>query len=407
MVEVVRLDSRSKLDGSGRLAAPRDSARSRPDRLYRAARRWWKLQNTRQIEDEVVESGGRISIRLVLPVVFPVLLVLSLLVWFEPENRVAFISLVCAASAIVYTMIVESVARRLAEPAWLQIASCAFYAAVITALLWTFISLDHPRPHTHWIIFFVYFLLIGAMGLSDDPRQAVCAGGFSIAGYLSGVLMLHYAAANGSSMASQLAPEFEWVANASKVGLLAAATFLAATSASRGRSLRRTSLRDGLTGLLNRHAFDQCLGFVARRSVQSGTRMTVAMVDIDHFKRINDTYGHAAGDAVLRWLASLLHRNFRTTDLVARYGGEEFVVAFPDSDDEVIDDRLETLRNRIESTPLALESEGANVELTISIGCACMPQDGTSVEELLARADERLYEAKRSGRNRIVGTPRD
>jgi diguanylate cyclase (GGDEF)-like protein len=219
--------------------------------------------------------------------------------------------------------------------------------------------------------------------------------------------MLHRAAAGGSVMAARLAPEFEWVANAAKVGLLVAATFLASTSAARGRSLRRTSLRDGLTGLLNRHAFDQCLGFVARRSLQSGRRMTVAMIDIDHFKHFNDSYGHAAGDAVLCWMASSLHRSFRTSDLVARYGGEEFVVAFPDSDSEKIGDRLERLRHEIASTPLRFDREDASLQLTVSIGSARMPQDGSSVEELLARADERLYEAKRSGRNRIVGTPRE
>ena len=172
------------------------------------------------------------------------------------------------------------------------------------------------------------------------------------------------------------------------------------------RRIRQPDLRDGLTGLLNRHAFDRCLDFVNKRSEHAGKRMTVAMIDIDHFKRVNDNYGHAAGDAVLRWLASSLDRSFRTTDLVARYGGEEFVVAFPDSDAEALEDRLELLQSSVAATRIRLQGEANDIALTTSIGSACMPQDGSRVEELLARADERLYEAKRAGRNRIVATPR-
>ena len=404
MAESMRLHTRSGLLVGGMLARPVNADRTTRQRVLRAIRYWWKQQQTSRIEDEVIDrAGNRLSVRIVLCLVLPVVAVLALLVWLEPENRVAFISLVFATVAIVYSVAAEALERRLAQPFWVQIASGAVYAAIITALLLTFVTVDHPRPHTHWIIFFLYFLLIGGMGLSDDPRQAVCGGAFSVAGYLCAVLVLDGAVAEGLPMAIRVAPEFEWVASASKLCLLGGTTFLAATCASRGRSLRRTSLSDGLTGLLNRHAFDQCLGLVARRSQRSGCRMTVAMVDIDDFKRINDNYGHAAGDAVLRWTASWLQRSFRSSDLVARYGGEEFVVAFPDSDAERIEDRLEILRCGIENSILRRDAEGPDITLTLSIGLARMPEDGETPEQVLARADERLYEAKRTGRNRIVG----
>jgi diguanylate cyclase (GGDEF)-like protein len=409
VAEPMRLHSGSGLMVGGMLALPLNSSRPRGQRLLRALRYWWKQQHAFHIEDEVVTGGrSRVSIRLVLPVVSPVLAVLAVLVWREPENQVAFISLVYATSAILFALAAEAVDQRLSEPFWMQAASVIVYAAIITALLLTFVTFPHPRLHTHWIVFFLYFLLIGATGLFDDPRQPIVAGFISVLGYFGVVLLLHHAARAGSPMAISLSPEFEWVANASKLGLIIAATFLATTSASRGRQLRRTSLSDGLTGLLNRHAFDQCLGSVARRANRSGCRMTVAMVDIDDFKQINDNYGHVVGDAVLRWMASWLKRSFRSSDLVARYGGEEFVVAFPDSDYEQIEDRLEVLRRGIECSVLRRDVDGPEIKLTISIGTARMPEDGEDPEAVLARADERLYQAKRMGRNRIVsGGPRE
>lgn len=404
MAEPMWLHSGSGLMVSGTLARSFNSERPAGQRLIRAIRYWWQQQRVSHIEDNADESErSRVSVRVVLPLVFPVLTVLALLVWREPENKVAFISLVYTTVAIVFAIAAEALDRKLSHPVWIQIASGAVYAAIITALLLTFVTVPHPRLHTHWIIFFLYFLLIGGMGLSNDPRQAICAAAFSVVGYLGVVMLLHRAAAAGSPMAISLAPEFEWVANSCKLGLLVATTFLATTSASRGRTLRRTSLTDGLTGLLNRHAFDQCLGVVARRSQQSGCHMTVAMIDIDHFKRINDTYGHVAGDAVLRWTASWLKRSFRSSDLVARYGGEEFVVAFTDSDAEQIEERLELLRRGIEGSTLRQGSDGPDITLSISIGTARTPRDGETPDAVLARADERLYEAKRSGRNRIVG----
>ena len=102
-------------------------------------------------------------------------------------------------------------------------------------------------------------------------------------------------------------------------------------------------------------------------------------------------------------MASRLQRGFRSTDVVARYGGEEFVVAFLDTDDERIGRRLEFLRRGIDATTLRAPDSDADIELTVSIGAARFPGDGDSVSEVLARADERLYQAKQAGRNRIVG----
>jgi diguanylate cyclase (GGDEF)-like protein len=209
------------------------------------------------------------------------------------------------------------------------------------------------------------------------------------------------AAAGTSPMAVATAPQFEWVGNAAKVGMLAAATFTAATSARRGRSVRRLCLRDGLTGLLNRHAFDHCLEHLARRAERTDLPMTIAMIDIDGFMQLNDAHGRASGDAVLRWVAWWLKRSFRVSDLVCRYGGDTFVVAFVDSDNLVVlASRLESLRGEVEQTQLYTNAD-AELDVTVSIGMAQAPRDGAAFEAVLTRAGERLAEAKQAGRNRI------
>lgn len=376
------------------------SETSAPDR---GLRRWWR---TLALEDDVLDSAQerRSALRMVLPLVLPILVVAAIVVLREPENTVAQLSLLYGAVAIAYAGIVHSLQRHVEHAFWIEIANTAFLAALISAVLWTFVTFEHPRPHLHWVVFFLYFLLIGAVGLSDDPRQPVFAGTFCIAGYLAVLPLLDHAARSGAApMAERLAPEFEWVGNIARVALLAAATVMGTTSASRGRAVRRISLRDGLTGLLNRHAFDRCLRGMARRAERRGLPMTIAMIDIDHFKKLNDVHGHATGDAVLRWVGRWLLRSFRSTDVVARYGGEEFVVAFLDTDADHLSTRLECLRQGIQGAVFRELESDEEVRITVSIGIARLPGDGTSVEEVLARADERMYRAKGDGRDRVVG----
>jgi diguanylate cyclase (GGDEF)-like protein len=133
----------------------------------------------------------------------------------------------------------------------------------------------------------------------------------------------------------------------------------------------------------------------------------IALLDIDHFKRVNDQYGHEAGDAALRLVATVLRRSLRRTDLVARWGGEEFAIAFPETRLAEAFGKLEQLRLDIASHTVVL-STGGQVRLTLSGGLAAARHDGRSLVELVAAADGRLMEAKREGRNRIkAATPAD
>jgi len=126
----------------------------------------------------------------------------------------------------------------------------------------------------------------------------------------------------------------------------------------------------------------------------------VVVFDIDHFKRFNDTYGHQVGDEVLRHVAALAAASIRGEDAAGRVGGEEFVLLLPGQDAGRAADAAERLRRAIESTPL--RSEAGDLAVTVSGGVAVFPEDGEGWDPLFAAADERLYEAKRAGRNRIV-----
>ncbi|UXI67112.1 sensor domain-containing diguanylate cyclase [Tahibacter amnicola] len=165
--------------------------------------------------------------------------------------------------------------------------------------------------------------------------------------------------------------------------------------------LRENSARDGLTGVFNRRHFDQTFAPLLRQCLADGRPFSVLAADLDHFKRINDEYGHLVGDDCLRAVASTLQQNTPDGALVARFGGEEFIVLMAGADEPAAREAAEVIRQRVAAQLLPVENTA--LRLTISIGTATAAA-GASIDAatLLRRADEALYEAKRSGRNRIV-----
>ena len=159
--------------------------------------------------------------------------------------------------------------------------------------------------------------------------------------------------------------------------------------------LERLTVRDPLTGVANRRLFETRWKEERQRSVRSGAPVSIAIADIDHFKRVNDTFGHPAGDEVLREVATTMLANVRGIDLLARIGGEEFAVILPDTDQEGAQAFAERIRLAVE----AITFEAIAVRCTVSIGLA----SGTGVEldDLVVAADRALYQAKAGGRNRI------
>ena len=174
------------------------------------------------------------------------------------------------------------------------------------------------------------------------------------------------------------------------------------TKIERFRETQRSTRIDGLTGLLNHTAAKSQLKTMASGLTSTASRtnsLTVAMIDIDHFKSINDTYGHPVGDQVIRGLAWLLKGRLRTSDMIGRYGGEEFLVALPDVSPDKAREVIDRIREDFASLPHAHPS-GA-LYATFSAGVACYPDFDTG-ENLTEAADYALLEAKRRGRNRVV-----
>jgi diguanylate cyclase (GGDEF)-like protein len=184
------------------------------------------------------------------------------------------------------------------------------------------------------------------------------------------------------------------------LGLLANQAAAALSTIGLLERIKELAVRDGLTGLYNRRAFSDLLGqAIAREERQSG-RFALLLLDLDHFKKLNDTFGHPAGDAALRCAAQVLDRLLRKGDQSARYGGEEFAMILPGADESGALKLAERVREAIEKERLVFE--GARLAVTASIGAAVWPQDGAEGEALLAAADRALYAAKEAGRNRTV-----
>ncbi|WP_375191622.1 GGDEF domain-containing protein [Marinobacter sp.] len=165
--------------------------------------------------------------------------------------------------------------------------------------------------------------------------------------------------------------------------------------------LSELATRDPLTGLYNRRELSRVMEEELERARRYQRPMALLWIDFDHFKDINDTYGHAAGDSVLRSVSRLLERSVRSVDSIGRFGGEEFVIVLPEMDLEEARETAERLRKRVSSSAQPL-GDGQSVPLTISVGIAVYPDHGVSVPALCAAADKAMYLAKDRGRNCVA-----
>ena len=157
---------------------------------------------------------------------------------------------------------------------------------------------------------------------------------------------------------------------------------------------------DPLTCLLNRRAFIPKLEYEHKRAMRTGVSYSVALLDIDYFKRINDMHGHASGDLILQGFSSLMKQSRRESDTIARYGGEEFVILLPECGAAQAAELMEALRCTLSDTRWGV-AEGGMVQVTVTIGIAEMNAFSRSEQEVLYNADKALYQAKKAGRNQI------
>lgn len=188
-----------------------------------------------------------------------------------------------------------------------------------------------------------------------------------------------------------------------EISLLTTLSYLAAGALENARLHAKTvtlAATDALTGLSNRRTFDERFKAEFQRAQRFDKPFALLLLDIDHFKHINDTYGHVAGDEVLKSLAKILKKQTRDVDIVARYGGEEFTVILPESDGDKAQTIAERIRRTVSNTSFLMPGEEP-ITITVSIGVACYPCCAPDATQMVERADQAMYLAKQTGRNRV------
>jgi diguanylate cyclase (GGDEF)-like protein len=173
----------------------------------------------------------------------------------------------------------------------------------------------------------------------------------------------------------------------------------AVSAKERSKLLEEELLKDPLTGVFNRRAYDRLMEQEFSRYTRYGTVFSVILFDVDHFKRINDTYGHATGDTCLTEILKRVKPALRETDLLARYGGEEFIILLPETDSTSASRVAEKLRQIVENIDFI--HKGKQVKITISLGVTEASPSDKSHQEIFTRMDQAMYEAKHAGRNRV------
>ena len=324
--------------------------------------------------------------------------------FFPVDAKEGLVGVSLASGTFFLSVIVYLLISRGFNPSWLGFVSSGFDVTLITAALSLFLLVNQPHTAVNSkVVFEGYFLAIGSTSLRYDKRICVTAGLLAFAEYFA---IVYFAARHWDLNSPAYAPYayglFSWSAQISRLIMMLTASALSIALVSRSQRLLQLATSDPLTGLFNRGYVDDRLAMELSRARRYGKALAVAVVDADHFKTLNDTHGHAAGDVVLKKLAGLLRASFRQSDTTGRYGGEEFVVILPETDMETARRKVESLREAIANTPMELADRRQTLYVTISAGLASFPQDGEDAAELFATADERMFEAKREGRNRVV-----
>jgi diguanylate cyclase (GGDEF)-like protein len=217
------------------------------------------------------------------------------------------------------------------------------------------------------------------------------------------VPLIHGAVVHGVLFLSAAAPRAFTSQDLHLLESFAATTTAALQNAFLHAEVQKLAVTDSLTGFLNRRGFDEISAREFERSRRFGRPLAAVMIDIDHFKDINDTYGHAAGDRVLIQLADRLQETLREVDILGRYGGDEFIILLPESEQEIAAAVAERIHESL-ARPFSLAGpgkEGASLNVSASFGVAAMTQDINDISALIHLADEASYRAKQQGRNRV------
>lgn len=295
--------------------------------------------------------------------------------------------------------------QRRSVPRW------QYFVPVALAMLMAALLADDIRGRFIWgsLIFGFQMVLIAYMLVTDKETRAGRAWRLMFGGIIAMLSVLGLRAAAALSGYAEFAQPQTAIAphpvqivsfiSIMATALIGSVAFILMVKERTDREVLHLAMTDSLTGVPNRRALmDQALHVMAQRG---GRPMSLLMIDVDHFKRINDTLGHPAGDEVLRRVTQLLAERLRGGDVIGRYGGEEFCVIAPNTETDGALILAESLREIVAATPIP--TEAGEVSITISIGISCCPSDSVrELKDLLADADAALYAAKNAGRNQVV-----
>jgi diguanylate cyclase (GGDEF)-like protein len=327
--------------------------------------------------------------------------------FFPADPKEALVGLSLSGATFLLSATVYILLRREYNPSWLTFATSSFDVTFVSAALALFLLLNEPHTAVNSrVVFEGYFLAIASTSLRYDERVCITPGFLAFMQYFA---IVYFAATHWALNSPIYAPYryglFRWATEISRLIMMLTASALSLALVSRSQRLLQLATSDPLTGLFNRGYVDDRLAVELSRARRYRQQLTIAVIDADRFKSLNDAHGHIAGDVVLRKLATILRDSFRQSDTVGRYGGEEFVVILPEMDIQAGQQKLESLRHLVADTPISLGTRGGKVKVTISAGLASFPQDSDDAELLFALADQRMFQAKSEGRNRVIAAP--
>ncbi|HUO83544.1 MAG TPA: GGDEF domain-containing protein [Thermoanaerobaculia bacterium] len=285
-------------------------------------------------------------------------------------------------------------------------ATSTFDVSLISAVLVVVSLVGRPEVAVNSLVVWpIYLLVILTTTLRLDFRLCLFTGLLTLVEYLGFVIWVTQRF-DLTGFEHRLDPGYgtvSWPIQIGRLVLQLVATALATGIIHQSRRLAHVSGTDRLTGLANRALFDERVAMEVARAGRVHSTFSLVFLDIDHFKRFNDQFGHEVGDVALRTLAAVIREQSRAGDTLARWGGEEFALVLPDADQSGAVQQVERIRARL------AEIEGSGLprdaQLTISAGVSEFPADGRDGKSLLLTADRRLLAAKRGGRNRVVAGP--
>ncbi|GAB3361187.1 GGDEF domain-containing protein [Lysobacter tyrosinilyticus] len=355
--------------------------------------------------DEVmleVGSGGELIVARLRVVIALFLLLLPLINAASGGSlRETMIGLGGAVLVNVFAQIWLLLARRHRRHRWLPFASSAFDVSAATLVL-AVLSLHHlPSGLNSMVVWCGYLLAIVLTALRGDARVTLFAGALALVEYG----MLAFVAIESATSPEQLiSADYGAVTlgtQMQRLVLLAITTLISAMVTFRMQRVVEMSGTDGLTGLPNRvwllHRVPRVMDTVHR----DGSSLSLALIDLDHFKRVNDEAGHRAGDRAIRHVVSILREGAEPGENLVRIGGQEFVLLLRKPIGSAWE-RVDFLRRQLLQRPFEPERGGEPLRMSLSAGIASYPQEGVDLSRLLRRADQRLQQAKREGRNRVI-----